>query len=124
MMASTKYNWNKDAPSSFARWADIGDTVKGAVAVISEDGTTYSGDPCPQLIIDTAFGEQRIVNVAQANLRRKVGSADPQVGDLIEITYTGNKDLAGGKTMKEFAVVVTAGEGEAFVKAGEKEFSF
>lgn len=90
-----------------AKWEKPGTTLTGTVAGIDLDQDD-NGNDLPVLVIDTPDGEVR-VTCYQMDLRDKVLAwvevhGDPQPGDRIRITYTADKALKGGRTLKQFDV--------------------
>jgi len=103
----------------FVKWEEAGQQVVGIItqmdvvrdhfAAIDDKNAAMH----PRLTIDTDMGDQ-IVTCSQAQLRSKIIEAHQttglEVGDKIAIVYTGIENLAGGKTMKTFDVVVKTPE--------------
>lgn len=99
---------------------EVGNYVKGKV---KEIGATQKGNPAVTLsLIDTNASTTRStskgvyteIEVGEGDDVQVIGSVRqlkeklPQlaIGDIVTITHTGNKPLDGGRTLKEFKVVV------------------
>jgi len=71
------------------------------------------GSVAPQLTLKTTEGVKTLT-ASQSQLKRKLAGLKPDVGDTLSVEYTGQANLPGGKTAKEFVVNVTTGtNGEA-----------
>ena len=113
----------------FVKWEEAGQQVVGIItsmdvvrdhfAAIDDKNAAMH----PRLTIDTDMGDQ-IVTCSQAQLRSKIIEAHQttglEVGDKIAIVYTGIENLAGGKTMKTFDVVVKTPEAPSAPAATKK----
>ena len=114
----------------FVKWEETGQQVVGIItsmdvvrdhfAAIDDKNAAMH----PRLTIDTDMGDQ-IVTCSQAQLRSKIIEAHQttglEVGDKIAIVYTGIENLAGGKTMKTFDVVVKTPEAPTAPAAATKK---
>jgi hypothetical protein len=93
-----------DVPSGDYWKADtIGAQIGGTIVRVGL-GTDFNGNPCPQLVIDTADGE-KTVNAGQANLKAQVMALDPRpkAGDKIRITFSSTQKAAKGD-LKVFTI--------------------
>ncbi len=99
----------KPSGGQFQKWNEPGDRVFGVVTEKST-GRTIDGEPCPQLVIRLHDGGDEItVTAAQAALKNQLLRERPQVGDTVDIEFTGI-DTTGGRTLKLFSVAVAPGE--------------
>lgn len=97
---------------SFFKFETPGDNIQGTVNAI-ELKRWPDGKLDPQLTINTTQGPT-VLTAGQSQLKRKLAGLKPDVGDFIDITYTGEQSLANGKAAKTFEVSVNkASEGAA-----------
>ena len=94
------------------KWETIGQTLVGTITT-KRAGTDFNGNPCPEMDIATDDGDTVTLSAEQAMLKRLVLDANPQIGDRIAISFTGEEKTAKGGTMKVFEVAVKAGDGTA-----------
>lgn len=91
--------------TDFVKFTDPGDSVTGEVLGIKihrwEDGSTS-----PQLLL-MVDGEEKSLTAGQYQLKAKLAELRPQAGDTLTVEFTGIQKRPGGKTLKEFDVVVT-----------------
>jgi hypothetical protein len=105
---------------SFATFKEIGDSYAGHVVDINGDGTTFSGEKCPQVVLDTADG---IITVTcgQAQLWSKtvasVEANELAVGKRAKFTLTQVEKRPNGRTLKHFEIKVADAD-PAFVPSG------
>ena len=114
----------------FVKWEETGQQVVGIITqmdVVRDHFAAVDDKNAamhPRLTIDTDMGDQ-IVTCSQAQLRSKIIEAHQttglEVGDKIAIVYTGIENLAGGKTMKTFDVVVKTPEAPSAPAAATKK---
>lgn len=96
----------------YVQFANVGDQIIGVVKAVRE-GRTFSGNPCPELVLEDEEGNERTVTAAQVMLRQALAETRPQVGNKIRITYSGVGDAKPGKApAKLFTVDVKEGEFE------------
>lgn len=100
--------WDDIPSGDFYQWENPGEVLTGDVIakIIDKD---FNQNPCPGLTIRTDDGEEVRLTAGQAQLKAKLLEAKPAVGDRIKITFTGIEKRSGGKTLKNFEVVVKAG---------------
>lgn len=91
------------APANdYVTFNTTGDTITGRIAAI-EKHRWPDGSVCPRLTFETATG-LRTLTAGQAGLKRQLAHLRPEVGDTVTITMTGEVNLPGGKTAKQFTV--------------------
>jgi len=76
-------------------FAEIGDSVVGTLKDIHR-GKDFNGNPCPELVIDTAEGT-KTVTAGQVRLKLALADARPQVSDKIAIVFIGYAPASGGQ---------------------------
>jgi hypothetical protein len=95
---------------TYARWENPLDEVIGRIAQFGlEDGTTYDGEPCPLIVLETVDGIVRVTG-SYTTLRNALTAQQHKAipGYGARITYVGDKTSnRTGKDYKEFAVVFT-----------------
>lgn len=98
------------APTSgaFVSFKEVGDTSDwGVVTDINGNGTTFNGDPCPQVVLDVK-GAVKTVTCGQAQLWSKtvaaVEAGTLAVGKAAKFTLTNIERRNGGKTLKHFEI--------------------
>lgn len=101
--------WN-EFKSTDERWKpeNPGDKIAGTLVGLRV-ATMPDSTRIPQLIIDTEVGEVSVL-ASQKQLQSKLADLDPQPGCKIGIVYTEMQQLAGGRTLKCFDVVVKPGD--------------
>jgi hypothetical protein len=82
----------------------VGDTVTGTITAIRRH-MFDDGKIAPQLGLDTTDGP-RTLTAGQIRLKTALATARPNIGDLLTVTLTAIVKRPGGKTLKEFDVVV------------------
>lgn len=92
----------------FVKFEGEGDTVSGTVSAVRAHRFD-DGKVVPQVLLTTDGGEERTMTAGQVQLKAKLAELRPEVGDHIKVTMTGIEKRAGGKTLKQFEVVVTRG---------------
>ncbi len=95
--------------SDYVTWDNPGDQATGTIKNISE-GSDYNGNPCPELVLEDADGDEMTLTAGQAMLKRLLAEQRPTVGDRIRVTYTGDEKTDRGGTMKVFTLEVKAGQ--------------
>lgn len=95
----------------YFKFNDVGDSVAGTMTA-KRAGTDFNGNPCPELDIETGDGETVTLSAAQAQLKRLLMDANPQVGDRLSIVYTHDEKTTKGSNMKCFDVAIKAGAGD------------
>lgn len=93
----------------YLKWETVGQSVIGTITA-KRAGTDFNGHPCPQMDINTDDGETVTLNAGQAQLKALILDANPQVGDRIAITFSGEEKVEKGMK-KVFDVAVKAGDG-------------
>lgn len=108
-MAGYWDRWHQDDENDpCVRWQSYGDAVEG---VITKMGSTNFGggdETVPVLYIKGARGE-KILNVSQKALLRRMAELCPEVGDHIKVVFTGEAEqkMPGRNPAKLFDVTVT-----------------
>jgi hypothetical protein len=100
------FNWDDIKMTDFYKFDTIGQTLAG---VVTDVGMTQfdSGDLAPQIVLtQDGTGNEVVLTAGQADLKRKLKSANVQRGTHVTITYTGDAP-AGKFTAKRFSVEVT-----------------
>lgn len=103
-----KWKPSDDADDPYVRFPTAGTTVKG---IITKLGSTDFGGrealPVPVVHLKTKGGE-KILNASQKVLLSKLAELSPEVGDGLEVTYTGDAPnaLPGRNPAKLFNVRV------------------
>lgn len=93
----------------YVRWETPGDAVTGTVVFITKH-TFPDGKVAPQLNIEDADGNVRILTAGQMQLKAKLGELRPEVGDTIYVKFERTEKRDGGKTLKVFDVRVKKGD--------------
>jgi hypothetical protein len=88
----------------FIKFDVVGDTVTGTITAVRKH-MFEDGKVVPQIELDTADGPKTLT-AGQVRLKASLAEKRPGVGDLLTVTLTGIEKRAGGKTLKEFSVVV------------------
>jgi hypothetical protein len=88
----------------FVKFDAVGDTVSGTITGVRKH-MFEDGKVVPQIELDTADGPKTLT-AGQVRLKAALAEKRPGVGDLLTVTLTGIEKRAGGKTLKEFSVVV------------------
>ena len=88
----------------FIKFDQVGDTVSGTITGVRKH-MFEDGKVVPQIELDTADGPKTLT-AGQVRLKAALAEKRPGVGDLLTVTLTGIEKRAGGKTLKEFSVVV------------------
>lgn len=103
------FDWSKFQDGTRFKFVQAGDHVEGEIMRITT--TTFGGsslEPVPQLDIKTANGTVLQVTAGQVVLLNRLAECNPDIGDMISITYTGDdKPKPGRSAAKLFDVVVT-----------------
>lgn len=105
-------NWDFDelaTGGTYAKFEKIGDSYTGRIAAFDlEGGTDFNGDPCPQLVLETADGIIK-VSAGQANLRRQMTEYATRLipGHGARVTYSSDYETKHGTKGKEFTLGVT-----------------
>ena len=93
---------------NFASFKEVGDTVAGHVIDINGDGTTFAGEKCPQVVLETADGAHITVTCGQAQLWSKtvtaVESGELAIGKRAKFTLTDVERRPNGRTLKHFEI--------------------
>lgn len=97
--------------SDYVKFENVGDTVTGAVLSVRAHRFD-DGKVVPQILLDTVDGE-RTLTAGQVRLKAMLAEKRPEVGDSLSVTLTNVEKRAGGKTLKDFEVVVQRGAGAA-----------
>jgi hypothetical protein len=88
----------------FIKFDAVGDTVSGTITGVRKH-MFEDGKVVPQIELDTADGPKTLT-AGQVRLKAALAEKRPGVGDLLTVTLTGIEKRAGGKTLKEFSVIV------------------
>lgn len=88
----------------FIKFDNVGDTVSGTITGVRKH-MFEDGKVVPQIELDTQDGAKTLT-AGQVRLKAALAEKRPGVGDLLTVTLTGIEKRAGGKTLKEFSVVV------------------
>jgi hypothetical protein len=88
----------------FIRFDNVGDTVSGTITGVRKH-MFEDGKVVPQIELDTADGPKTLT-AGQVRLKAALAEKRPGVGDLLTVTLTSIEKRAGGKTLKEFSVIV------------------
>lgn len=94
---------------TFHKWEEPGESVEGIIVSFTVDGgTDYNGNPCPELVLRTDYGDVTIT-AGQASLRRICErNADHLKRDhKAKVTYRENLDTGKGNPAKLFKVQVS-----------------
>jgi len=92
----------------FVKFETVGDNVAGVITAIKKHRFD-DGNVVPQIYLTTDAGEDRTLTAGQVQLKAKLASERPDVGDHLTVTYTQQEKRAGGKTLKHFEVKVRRG---------------
>lgn len=96
----------------FVKFTNVGDNVAGKVENIGRK-TWDDGSVSPQLDLLTADGEAKTLTAGQVRLKLALAEQRPEVGDHLSVELVDIIKRPGGKTLKEFKVVVTRGGAKA-----------
>lgn len=88
----------------FVKFENVGDTVAGTITAIRRH-MFEDGKVAPQIEIDTDDGAKTLT-AGQVRLKALFAEKRPGVGDYITVTLAGIEKRPGGKTLKEFTLVV------------------
>jgi hypothetical protein len=88
----------------YITFANIGDTVTGKVIAVRKH-IWDDGSVSPQILLDVD-GAEKTVTAGQVRLKAALAEKRPQPGQHVTITLTDIEKRAGGKTLKEFSVIV------------------
>lgn len=89
----------------FVKFTNVGDAVAGKVENIGRK-TWDDGSVSPQLDILTDDGEAKTLTAGQVRLKLALAEQRPEVGDHLSVELVDIIKRPGGKTLKEFKVVV------------------
>lgn len=113
---------------AFVGWHDQpGQVITGKVlSYDASGGQDFHGGRCPQIVLElaeqgTSFnkagdrtdfnaGEMVTITAGQANLKRGILAAAPEIGDVLRITHSRNERTANG-TVKIFEIAIARGAG-------------
>lgn len=90
--------------SDYIRFEQVGDTVTGTVLSVRAHRFD-DGKVVPQILLDTVDGE-RTLTAGQVRLKALLAEQRPEAGDSLSVTLTNIEKRAGGKTLKDFDVIV------------------
>ncbi len=91
---------------NYFKFKEVGDSVTGEIVSIVE-GNDFSGNPCPVLELETDDGTEVKVTASQVMLKAELAEVRPEVGDDIEITFSGLGDPKPGRNpAKLFTVTI------------------
>lgn len=107
----SQFDWNEfNTSGDFVSFKEIGDKVVGEVIAVRK-AQDFNGNPCPELVIRTDDGEDRIVTAGQVMLKSALAEKQPQIGARIAIVYSGVGEAKPGKApAKQFTVEVKGAE--------------
>lgn len=88
----------------FVKFSEVGDSVAGTITAVRRH-MFEDGKVAPQIELDTADGPKTLT-AGQVRLKALFAEKRPGVGDQIKVTLTAIEKRPGGKTMKEFDLVV------------------
>lgn len=92
--------------ANYVSFNKVGDKVAGVIKGIGskrwDDGRLN-----PQLTLLCDDGEERVLTVGQIRLKKALIDLRPEEGQHITVVLTHLRPLAGGMTLKEFAVTVS-----------------
>lgn len=91
----------------FVSWESVGDEIAGDV-IDARKGVDFNGRPCPELVIRTDDGEDRIMTCGQANLKAQILEQKPMPGDRIKVAFVRTEKAEKGQK-KVFEVKVASG---------------
>lgn len=80
----------------YAKFENPGDQVVGVIK-IAREAKDYSGNPCPELVLEQDDGSEITVTAGQVMLKQALAEKRPQEGDKVRITYSGVGDAKPGK---------------------------
>lgn len=92
--------------SGFAQWNSIGDKVAGQLMKVGKQ-TFNDGDTKPVLYLQGADGKEVTVTASPADMLRQLVEKSPDIGDHIEIVYSGNQNVGKPSPMKTFTITIT-----------------
>ena len=101
------FDWN-EYKSNVWRPTNIGDSITGTVVAL-DVRKGRSGDNVPIVIVEEADGDEREVWASAFDLKSQLADAAPQVGDVLTITFTGERHTGQPSPMKLFTVDIAAG---------------
>jgi len=105
------------------KFANVGDAVTGTVVQLDTgSGTTFDGDPCPELLLQTDDGELVRVTQDKGALRDAITAARLQVDDVAKVQRQSDKTSAAGRDYQTFKVYVARGAGKPKLSADEEAF--
>ena len=96
----------------YFKFSEPGDSITGTVISIGVQ-QWEDGSKSPKITLTTENGEEKIVTAGQVRLKLALVEQRPEIGDKIKITFTDVEKRAGGKTLKNFEVLVKKGNGSA-----------
>jgi hypothetical protein len=96
------------AGGDYAHFDNAGDTITGQIVNIKKH-VFDDGKVAPQLLLQLQDGSTMTVSAGQIRLKIKLNELQPVPGDFIKITLTNVEKRAGGKTLKDFEVLVKPG---------------
>lgn len=93
----------------YIKFENVGDSVAGIIKEVRE-GKDFNSNPCPELVLETAEGEEKTVTAGQVLLKSALAEQAPNALDAVKITYSGiGKAQPGKAPAKEFTVEVKRG---------------
>lgn len=111
--------WDDIPKGDFYTWDEVGQVLAGDVIGKSID-RDFNGNPAPGLVIRLDDGEEVQMTGGQAQLKAKLLEAAPQVGDRIQIKFTGEEKRQKGN-LKTFEVKVKTGGAKSKVKVPQQQ---
>lgn len=100
------------------KWENVGDSVAGEIIVV-RIGKDFNGADCPELVVRTDDGEDRIVTAGQKVLQNRLTEVRPRPGERVGITYSGVGDAKPGKAPAKLFTVQVRGTDGQLRSAGE-----
>lgn len=97
------------AGGEYTKFDNVGDTVTGQIVNMTKH-VFDDGKVAPQLLLALQDGTETTVSAGQIRLKIKLNELQPTRGDWIKITLTNVEKRAGGKTLKDFEVLVKPGQ--------------
>lgn len=92
--------------SGFAQWNSIGDKVAGQLMKVGKQ-TFNDGDTKPVLYLQDAEGKEVQVTASPADMLRQLVEKSPDIGDHIEIVFSGTQNVGKPSPMKTFTITIT-----------------